>query len=441
MRPLYWTRIQLRPGEETKNSLWNDLEETEMEIDEVDSLFSRPGNKPKAKKEHAIAEKRPKKATVTKFFDSKRSQEIGIFIRSNHLDISDVEHTIYNFDNDSSIGPETLVQIQRIRSSVTKDELEAIRALSSSGDDTAGPLDIPEQFVLDLSSISNFSQRLECFMFQTTFADALADIEHRLNNVIHVCDLLTNSQPLRQVLSIILACGNYMNGGTARGQADGFHVDILAKLKDVKSKDNAMTLLQYIVRVWIIKFDESKGMPDAKLPVPEPSDVDHCMNMNFDDQRKECSKLKKDLDNIEMARDVVLEESDEEHLEPFQQKMCEFLKAATVQLNELEDLIENCAMKFKHTMLFYTFRPKEVSLDAAQPKDFFCFWYPFCKDFKNLWKKEQTKVEKEILIQKRQQHEQKRATLRSFKTEPAKPNGFKAKMLRRTAKMLANKNE
>ena len=53
---------------------------------------------------------------------------------------------------------------------------------------------------------------------------------------------------------MILACGNYMNGGNRqRGQADGFAIDILPKLKDVKSKDNSMTLLHYIVRVWIIK--------------------------------------------------------------------------------------------------------------------------------------------------------------------------------------------
>ena len=57
-----------------------------------------------------------------------------------------------------------------------------------------------------------------------------------------------------QVFSVILACGNYMNGGNRqRGQADGFAIDILPKLKDVKSKDNSMTLLHYIVRVWIIK--------------------------------------------------------------------------------------------------------------------------------------------------------------------------------------------
>ena len=52
-----------------------------------------------------------------------------------------------------------------------------------------------------------------------------------------------------QVLSLILTCGNYMNGGNPqRGQADGFNIDILPKLKDVKSNDNSTNLLYWIVQ-------------------------------------------------------------------------------------------------------------------------------------------------------------------------------------------------
>lgn len=43
------------------------------------------------------------------------------------------------------------------------------------------------------------------------------------------------SQPIRSVMELVLAFGNYMNGGTQRGQADGFDLEVLAKLKDVKS--------------------------------------------------------------------------------------------------------------------------------------------------------------------------------------------------------------
>ena len=47
--------------------------------------------------------------------------------------------------------------------------------------------------------------------------------------------LAPNSDGVRRILELILAFGNYMNGGTQRGQADGFDLNILVKLKDVKA--------------------------------------------------------------------------------------------------------------------------------------------------------------------------------------------------------------
>lgn len=42
---------------------------------------------------------------------------------------------------------------------------------------------------------------------------------------------------VKEILGLILAFGNYMNGGNrTRGQADGFGLEILPKLKDVKSR-------------------------------------------------------------------------------------------------------------------------------------------------------------------------------------------------------------
>lgn len=52
-----------------------------------------------------------------------------------------------------------------------------------------------------------------------------------------ILQFLMTSEGLKKVLAIILALGNYMNGGNRqRGQADGFGLEILPKLRDVKSK-------------------------------------------------------------------------------------------------------------------------------------------------------------------------------------------------------------
>ena len=62
-------------------------------------------------------------------------------------------------------------------------------------------------------------------------------------------------------------------------------------------------------------------------------------------------------------------------------------------------------------------------------------WYPFCQDYKNLWKREQILIEKEILKQERLRHKQKSETRKAFKVEPVKPRGLKEKLLRKKSKV------
>lgn len=48
---------------------------------------------------------------------------------------------------------------------------------------------------------------------------------------------LLQMKSVKDILALILAFGNYMNGGNrTRGQADGYSLEILPKLKDVKSR-------------------------------------------------------------------------------------------------------------------------------------------------------------------------------------------------------------
>lgn len=59
--------------------------------------------------------------------------------------------------------------------------------------------------------------------------------EEIINVIKYFLQFLMTSESLKQLFAIILAVGNYMNGGNGqRGQADGFGLEILSKLKDVK---------------------------------------------------------------------------------------------------------------------------------------------------------------------------------------------------------------
>ncbi|KAA8581142.1 hypothetical protein FQN60_002723, partial [Etheostoma spectabile] len=174
----------------------------------------------------------PKAKQVVKLLNNKRSQAVGILMSSLHLDMKDIQHAILNLDN-TVVDLETLQALFENRAQ--QEELDKIeKHIKSSKDkENAKPLDKPEQFLHQLSLIPNFSGRVFCILFQSSFSECMSSIMKKLDTLQRVCKALKDSKTVKQVLGLVLAFGNFMNGGNrSRGQADGFTLDILPKLKD-----------------------------------------------------------------------------------------------------------------------------------------------------------------------------------------------------------------
>ena len=114
--------------------------------------------------------------------------------------------------------------------------------------------------------------------------------------------------------------------------------------------------------------------------------------------------------------------------------MTEFIAGAEGTLKELTELVEECSSKFIECMKFYKFVPKMGKLEDAKPEDFFCFWSPFCYDYKNLWKKEQLRIQKETLIKERLLLKKKKESLQNVEVKKTPAGGLKAKLQRRKTK-------
>lgn len=432
MKPLYWTRI-LIPANQTPTipptspdappqvPLWIEIEEEQqVNMKEFVDLFSRQviERKPTIKKEESD---RPSKILPAKILDSKRSKNVGILEKSLRVDFSEVENAVYNLDT-SIVSLEALRQIYEIMPS-TK-EMEEITAHELEHPEI--PLDRPEMFLKQLSTIKHFNERIACLMFQSEFHDAISTVSSKLTNLRSTCEYLRNAQSLKRIMALILTLGNYMNGGNRmRGQADGFGLEILGKLKDVKSKMPGVTLLHYVVRVRLeqegnYNFDEM-----LPLPVPEPADIEAASTIDFEEIVKELDRLDKELQvchqNCKKVTDACPDTS-----AAFKEKMDSFLSRATNELtNERENLGEARA-KFKAVMLFYQYVPKGTTLDKADPKDFFQLWITFCKDFKDIWKKEQQRLRKERMKTIRKKLESNR----KVETTKVVPGGLKDRLLK-----------
>lgn len=134
-------------------------------------------------------------------------------------------------------------------------------------------------------------------------------------------------------------------------QADGFGLEILSKLKDVKSKDNQVTLLHFIDRVYMRKLEEILS-PSLVLPAPEPGDINRAAIVNSDDVHRDLETIQKKLKDCKANTQKVIDESTKENLQPLKDKMTSFLKTAAKQLNGEIENIDECRKKILHTMSF-----------------------------------------------------------------------------------------
>ncbi|CAG5911964.1 unnamed protein product, partial [Menidia menidia] len=413
MKPLYWTRIQLHTKKEISSSLvWEIVEEPNVDFDEFVKLFSKTAVK---EKKQPLSETitKSKAKQVAKLLNNKRSQAVGILMSSLHLDMKDIQHAILNLDN-TVVDLETLQALYENRAQ--QDELDKIEKHIKSAKDK--PLDKPEQFLHQLSLIPNFSGRVFCILFQSSFSECMSSITRKLDTLQKVCKVLQDTETVKNILGLVLAFGNFMNGGNrTRGQADGFTLDILPKLKDVKSSDSVKSLLSYIVAYYLRHFDEDAGKESCVYPLPEPHDLFQASQLKFEDFQKDLMRLQKDLRTCTSEVEKVCKVSHEDNLQPFKDKMEEFLGQAKSELETLNAQLSKTHKLFLELTVFFSVKPKSGEKEVS-PNTFFSIWHEFSSDFKDQWKKENKSILKERL----------KAAEESFRQAKEKASYSKAKL-------------
>jgi len=88
-----------------------------------------------------------------------------------------------------------------------------------------------------LGNMPAYQQRFEVWCFIRTYTDRHLVYNGALRDFEALVECFTNSKYLPVILGLILAFGNYLNGGTNRGQADGFDIETFNKLESVKDAE------------------------------------------------------------------------------------------------------------------------------------------------------------------------------------------------------------
>ncbi|XP_034755606.1 formin isoform X2 [Etheostoma cragini] len=431
MKPLYWTRIQIQ--DKNNKTLWNILEEPNIiNASEFEELLAKTTTQTKRKPLSEAYQKKAKARKIIKLLDGKRSQAVGILISSLHLEMKDIQQAVLAVDH-SVVDLETIEALYENRAQ--PEELERIKKhYETSEEEEVKLLDKPEQFLYELSQIPDFAGRARCIIFQSVFIDGIASIQHKLNTVSSVCKALLESNGVTEVMGLVLALGNYMNGGNrTRGQADGFGLEILPKLKDVKSKDNRISLVDYVVSYYLHNVDKHSGTENSIFPLPEPQDVFLAAQVKFDDLNRDLRQLGRDLTRCEKDVQKVFSDSPVNNLQPFKDKMEAFVLSARKEHAEASHLLMTIQKSFQDLVLYFGLKPKSGEKEVT-PAYLLMLWFEFCADFKARWKKENKTISNERL--KEAQLSVKRITAeKKVETRKINPNSLKERLRQKEANM------
>lgn len=102
-----------------------------------------------------------------------------------------------------------------------------------------------EDLLIKIRNIESSKEKLQIWSFLYEIEEHLDNMESLVSYNREAFEKVRESASLKKVISYILTFGNILNGGTPKGQADGFNLDILTKLTQVKDNSNK-TLLQII---------------------------------------------------------------------------------------------------------------------------------------------------------------------------------------------------
>ena len=128
---------------------------------------------------------------------------------------------------------------------------------------------------------------------------------------------------------------------------------------------------------------------------------------DFEKQTVEVNNLEKDLYDAQLINKKVLASSSDNKRESFREKMAEVITKSDQDFIELKELLKCAKEIYRRCMQFDSFTPKKGKVEDAKLEEFFSICYPFCDNFKNIWKKAQVKIQIKQAKEKRDKYVKK----------------------------------
>ncbi|KAI8360387.1 hypothetical protein B0O80DRAFT_203131 [Mortierella sp. GBAus27b] len=243
MKQLYWNKL---PVGNITRTVWKDIFDSssdvktiELDFEEIDEIFCK--NQPASVASNNGLEKKKNVSLL----NHNRANNIGIMLSRIKLSYPEMRLALLKI-LDADLSIENLKAIKQYVP--TNDEVELIK-------DYDGDFEIlgsAEKFYRQIVDIPRLSERLGAMIFRRRLEMDVSELKPEMDVLRQTIEELHNSSRLKGLLKTILTIGNHMNASSFRGNAYGFQLDALLKIRDTKGidgKPGSNTLLHYLVKV------------------------------------------------------------------------------------------------------------------------------------------------------------------------------------------------
>ncbi|GAB1603515.1 FH1/FH2 domain-containing protein 3-like isoform X4 [Argonauta hians] len=377
---LHWRPLQgnAPPHPAVKGeTIWNKLAPVKIDTQKLEHLFESRTNELKQKKADTSTKK---EITV---LDPKRSNAINIGLKVLPPPRT-IKAAILKMDS-SVINKEG---IEKILFTMIPAEEEKTQILDAQMLYPDTPLGTAEQFLLILSSISELQARLRLWLFKLDYENLEQEIAEPLMDLKNGIEELLVNKTFKYILSAMLAIGSFLNGT----QVQGFTIDYLAKVPEVKDTVHKHSLLHHLCTIIIEQF------PDATDLYSEIGAINRCAKIDWDELAEKLEKMELDCKNSwEHLKAVVKHD----RCSALKSKMCDFLQDAAERIMILKIIHRRIITRYQK-LLMYMGLPVSVAKDQKISQ--------FCKvisEFALEYRTTRDKVNQQLL-KKQNQRERKK---------------------------------
>ena len=366
MQKIHWKPVS---QDRLQHSLWANENEGETSIDDVEvkeleNLF--------AKKTVAKQQKKPttsdtKKMEKVSLIDAKRSYNIAISLAQfkSFQTYDDLCAAVVSLDS-SKLNCEQLQNMTALLPS--QDEIKNLREYKGQ----ENSLGRAEKFLLAISRIPNFGQKLQTFAFILQFADIANELREALIGLGTACKDIVNNKKLANIMKRLLAVGNLLNEGAGNPKAAGITLDSLLKTATKTGTDGKTKVIDVVVANFMKQDEEGHSIEFWT----ELKNVNIASRTDLRDCKNSLREIRNGMNRVKQAHDAEANDPESSQAKEyikmndcgshiFTERCGDFLTGASQILVHLELALEATEEEFNKLCLFFAEDPSTCKVSNA----------------------------------------------------------------------------